>query len=88
LEWTFLEADHGVAFLRADNYEVNAKYNLTPVLGLGAAYTYTNAKLNSSGTHWNQFGVQADYFLSKRTDVYAQMVYQRGTEGAGLGSSI
>ncbi|ABB05847.1 conserved hypothetical protein [Burkholderia lata] len=32
--------------------------------------------------------MQADYFLSKRTDVYAQMVYQRGTKGAGLGASI
>ncbi|MBY4724256.1 MULTISPECIES: porin [Burkholderia] len=89
--WTQSRLDNqtnGAGTLRADNYEVNAKYNLTAALGLGAAYTYTNAKLNGNSTHWNQFGVQADYFLSKRTDVYAQMVYQRGTKGAGLGASI
>ncbi|ABB13225.1 porin [Burkholderia sp. Ac-20384] len=89
--WTQSRLDNqtnGLGTLRADNYEINAKYNLTPALGLGAAYTYTNAKQNGNSTHWNQFGVQADYFLSKRTDVYAQAVYQRGTKGAGLGASI
>ncbi|WP_431824832.1 porin [Burkholderia sp. F1] len=68
--------------LRTDNYEVNAKYNLTPALGLGAAYTYTNAKAGSESLHWNQFGLQADYALSKRTDVYAQAVYQRSSKNA------
>ena len=88
--WTQSRLDNqtnGLGTLRADNYEVNAKYNLTPALGR-AAYTYTNAKQNGNSTHWNQFGVQADYFLSKRTDVHAQAVYQRGTKGAGLGASI
>jgi predicted porin len=84
--WTQSRIDNSVALassIRADNYEVNAKYNLTPALGLGAAYTYTNAKLNSQSAHWNQFGVQADYALSKRTDVYAQAVYQRSSKNAG-----
>lgn len=73
---------------RTDNYEVNAKYNLTPALGLGAAYTYTNTKVDGGSSHWNQFGLQADYSLSKRTDVYAQAVYQRGAKGNAFGTSI
>ncbi len=71
--------------LRADNYEVNGKYNLTPALGLGIAYTYTNASINNgtgeSSAHFHQVGLQADYALSKRTDVYAQAVYQRSSGG-------
>ncbi|AFQ50132.1 porin [Burkholderia sp. A9] len=88
--WTQSRLDNqanGTGSLRADNYEVNAKYNLTPALGLGAAYTYTNAKFEGSSAHWNQFGLQADYSLSKRTDVYAQAVYQRASKNAG-GASI
>ncbi len=70
--------------LRADNYEVNGKYNLTPALGLGIAYTYTNARIDNgseSSAHFHQVGLQADYALSKRTDVYAQAVYQRSSGG-------
>lgn len=88
--WTQSRIDNqanGAATFHADNYEVNAKYNLTPALGLGAAYTYTNAKVDGSSTHWNQFGLQADYSLSKRTDVYAQAVYQRAAKN-GVGASI
>ncbi|KVC81226.1 porin [Burkholderia ubonensis] len=88
--WTQARLDNlndGSASVRADNYEVNAKYNLTPALGLGAAYTYTNSKVAGNSFHWNQFGLQADYALSKRTDVYAQAVYQRASKNAG-GASI
>ncbi|AOJ04462.1 MULTISPECIES: porin [Burkholderia] len=85
LVWTQSRLDNqanGSPTLRADNYEANVKYNLTPALGLGAAYTYTNAKVNGESAHWNQIGVQADYALSKRTDVYAQAVYQRSSKNA------
>ncbi|KVL22275.1 porin [Burkholderia cepacia] len=89
--WTQARLDNNavgnLGSVRTDNYEVNAKYNLTPALGLGAAYTYTNAKINNGSTHWNQFGLQADYALSKRTDVYAQAVYQRAAKN-GIGASI
>ncbi|VWC19096.1 porin [Burkholderia arboris] len=88
--WTQSRIDNqtnGAGTLRADNYEVNAKYNLTPALGLGAAYTYTSGKQNGHSTHWNQFGLQSDYALSKRTDVYAQAVYQRAAKN-GIGASI
>jgi general bacterial porin, GBP family len=73
--------------VRLNNIEANVRYNLTPALGLGAMYTYTNANgasinngTGSNSAHWNQFGLQADYSLSKRTDVYVEGV---GVWGAG-----
>ncbi|WP_179402137.1 porin [Burkholderia guangdongensis] len=89
--WTQSRLDNqanGANALHANNYEVNAKYNLTPALGLGAAYTYTNASQGGDSAHWNQFGLQADYALSKRTDVYAQAVYQRASKNNPLGASV
>ncbi|NHH81176.1 porin [Burkholderia gladioli] len=81
--WTQARLDNTVAGanVRIDNYEVNGKYNLTPALGLGIAYTYSNGRLGTNNAHWNQVGLQADYSLSKRTDVYAQAVYQRASNG-------
>ncbi|WP_250471193.1 porin [Caballeronia sp. GAFFF1] len=63
-----------------NNYEVNGRYALTPALSLGAAYTFTNAKTNFAGdtgrARFHQFGLQTDYALSKRTDIYAEGVVQ------------
>jgi predicted porin len=90
--------------IRQNNYEINAKYNLTPALNLGVAYTYTQQTGSLFDVdvrqHFNQIGVQADYALSKRTNFYAQVVYQRAsgegamagiynpTVGGGLSSSV
>jgi predicted porin len=54
---------------------------LTPALVLGAAYDYTRlASFNGhGGAHYNQGALGADYFLSKRTDVYLIGVYQHAT---------
>ena len=89
--WTQTRLDNFLvaASLRQDNYEVNAKYNLTPALGLGVAYTFTDQQgsgaLNTAGARFHQVGAQADYSLSKRTDVYAQVVYQHAsTAGASI----
>src|SRR6478609_8780487 len=56
------------------NFEGNIRYNLTPALNVSGAYTYSRAGANagSGAPHWNQVGVQTDYNLSKRTDVYLQ----------------
>lgn len=79
--------------VRYNNYEVNARYSMTPELALGAAYTYTQALRAAPGTsdtntgaaHWNQFGLQADYSLSKRTDFYAEAITQLGANnGRGI----
>ncbi|HEY2021488.1 porin [Paraburkholderia sp.] len=76
-----------------NNYEINGKYNLTPALGLGIAYTFTDARgygVNADGndmkTRYHQIGVQADYALSRRTDVYAQAVYQHAMGDGGVAS--
>ncbi|MFM0658660.1 porin [Paraburkholderia sediminicola] len=81
--------------LKFDNFELNAKYQFTPAFYAGAMYTFTEAKFNTgAGTakpKWNQFGLMADYNLSKRTDVYVQGVYQKlsgGTTGTTLDTAF
>ncbi|ALL70541.1 Outer membrane protein porin (plasmid) [Paraburkholderia caribensis MBA4] len=85
----------GDSSVRYNNHEIHARYSVTPELSLGAAYTYTQglrstprtSSTSNSSSHWNQFGVQADYALSKRTDVYAESVMQIGADnqvGANL----
>ncbi|SAK78008.1 porin [Caballeronia calidae] len=63
-----------------NNYEVNGRYAVTPALSVGAAYTFTNAKFNDTfeptRVRYLQFGLQTDYALSKRTDIYAEGVMQ------------
>jgi GBP family porin len=67
---------------RFNNYEVNAHYALTPALAVGLAYTYTDVKglFNASNDNdrgrAHQVGLQTDYSLSKRTDIYAEGVVQ------------
>jgi general bacterial porin, GBP family len=84
------------ASVRYNNFEVNARYDFTPAFYVGAAYTYTQALRNTPGSgstnnrasHWNQFGLQADYALSKRTDIYAESVAQIGASNtAGTNST-
>jgi len=66
--------------LKFDNYEVNAKYQFTPSLFVGVMYTFTHSKLSvamgDSSPTWHQAGLMDDYNLSKRTDVYTQVVFQ------------
>ncbi|MGF6446282.1 porin [Paraburkholderia youngii] len=76
-----------------NNYEINGKYNLTPAMALGVAYTFTDARgygINADGndmkTRYHQIGLQADYSLSRRTDVYAQAVYQHAMGDGGVAS--
>jgi len=76
-----------------DNYEVNGSYHLTPALSLNSEYTFTNGNLSSAtGQHrpkWHEASLQADYFLSKRTDVYLQASYQHiSSDGSGLSADI
>jgi predicted porin len=96
LAWTQSRIDNVAGAqqsLRANNYEVNGKYNVTPALGLGVAYTFTDGKGfgvgangGSESVRYHQIGVQADYALSRRTDVYAQAVYQHAMGDGGVAS--
>jgi general bacterial porin, GBP family len=78
----------GDSTARFNNYELNGRYSLTPALALGAAYTYTDVKGYTAGPNNNdhmkfhQFGLQTDYALSKRTDIYAEGVVQLAKQGA------
>jgi predicted porin len=67
--------------VRFDNFEVNGRYALTPALKLGAAYVYTDGHATRTTTYgadpkWNQVNAQLIYSLSKRTDVYAEGMFQ------------
>jgi predicted porin len=77
---------------RANNYEVNAKYNVTPAISAGLAYTFTDGRLYVNGENvtqrWHQLGLQGNYALSKRTDIYAEAVYQHAQEEEGLNAAI
>ncbi|HEY2000591.1 porin [Paraburkholderia sp.] len=62
---------------RFQNFEGNIRYALTPALSLAGAYTYTRGNMGGGvNPNWNQVNLQADYALSKRTDVYLQGEYQ------------
>ncbi|WP_434667415.1 porin [Paraburkholderia sp. A3BS-1L] len=66
--------------LRFNNFEVNAKYQITPAFFVGAAYTYTRTSFDATSGKlhpvFHTAGLMADYNLSKRTDVYLQGGYQ------------
>jgi Outer membrane protein (porin) len=66
------------------NAELNLKYQLTPALLLGTAYDYTHG-YGVNGAIYHQVNVGADYFLSKRTDLYLVGLYQHasGTDSTG-----
>ena len=67
--------------MRFDNYELNGKYGLTSALSLGIADTYTDGHLSGATAFgadpkFNQINAQVVYSFSKRTDVYAEAMYQ------------
>ncbi|WCM23954.1 porin [Paraburkholderia bryophila] len=75
------------------NYEANASYALTAALSLNGEYTYTSGALsNAHGEHhpkWHEVSLQADYALSKRTDVYLQGSYEHiSADGSGLTADV
>lgn len=64
--------------------EAGIKYRFSPgfYAGIGYAYTKGNAVNNGAGgtvgnQHFNQVAVMADYFVSKRTDFYAEASLQK-----------
>jgi predicted porin len=69
--------------LKYQNFEVNGKYQISPMLFVGAQYVYTMETFDASSggvkPKIHSFGLMADYNLSKRTDVYIQGEYQQVT---------
>lgn len=78
--------------LRFNNFEVNAKYQFTPSFYAGLMYTYTMAHYDSnagqSRPHWGNIGGMIDYNLTKRTDVYMQVAYQRASHTDGVAAPL
>ncbi|WP_322107015.1 porin [Paraburkholderia sp. J41] len=66
--------------------ELGVKYWATPALFLGIAYAYTRASAyeGQSGASYQQWDLGADYFLSKRTDLYLMLLHQKA---AGIDST-
>lgn len=70
-----------------NNAEVNFKYQLAPAFLVGVAYDFTKGSSVSSalptvhndGVKYHQFSIGADYYLSKKTDVYLIGIYQRAS---------
>ena len=64
-----------------NNAELNFKYQITPALLAGAAYSYTrNSGASGAGSaSYNQGSVGLDYYLSKRTDLYVIGIYQKAS---------
>ncbi|RAA77789.1 porin, partial [Burkholderia multivorans] len=68
-----------------NNFDVNLRYALTPAFSLGAAYVYTDASVSNPDSrhgadpNWHQVDLQAVYKLSRRTDVYAEAMYQHAS---------
>ena len=73
------------AYVRFNNYELNARYNITPAWNVAAQYTFTQSRepgflANGSGEDSPKFHtatVMSTYSLSKRTDVYGIVAYTR-----------
>ncbi|RQS69804.1 porin [Burkholderia sp. Bp8963] len=74
---------------RFNNYELNGRYALTPSLSLAGSYTYTDGRIVGQTPSWHQFNLQADYSLSKRTDVYLQGEFQKvNADGLNVNANI
>lgn len=67
--------------------ELNIKYYLTPAFLLGVSYALTDGGdvAGRGGARYQQLNLGADYFLSKRTDLYLVAVGQKasGTDSTG-----
>jgi predicted porin len=69
-----------------NNAEVSIKYQLTPFFLLGAEFDYTKSSsttlangASNAGAQYYHGSLGADYFLSKRTDLYAIATYEKAS---------
>jgi general bacterial porin, GBP family len=67
---------------RFNNYEGSFRYRFTPELFFALGETYTQVHETQSSTpslHYLQTSTGIQYFLSKRTDLYANVIYQKSS---------
>jgi predicted porin len=74
--------------------EAGVKFQFTPAFYAGAGYSYTKGDAVNNGAggsvgnqHFNQVAVIADYFLSKRTDLYAEGSLQKASGVSSTGAA-
>ena len=72
---------------KADMYEIGTAYSLSPSLKLLGAVQHTRADFDGVSTKGKltQISLGADYWLSKRTDLYAFLSNMRATDMANPG---
>ncbi|WP_241495921.1 porin [Paraburkholderia monticola] len=66
-----------------NNYEAWLGYSITPALQVGGGYTLSDVDEHATGNkpRYQQANLMLDYFLSKRTDVYAMAACLTGSSG-------
>ncbi|MAF05953.1 MULTISPECIES: porin [Herbaspirillum] len=74
---------------KADIYEIGTAYSLSPSLKLLAAVDHTRANFDgvSNKTKLTQVSLGTDYWLSKRTDLYAFLAYTKASDMVNPGVS-
>ncbi|RQU90569.1 porin [Burkholderia cepacia] len=79
---------------RFNNFDIGAQYQFSPFFFAGIMYNYLNGRgvgtasgATIGGQHYNQVGLMANYFLSKRTDVYFTMGWQRASGISSTGAA-
>jgi len=76
----------GISY-RFNNYEANATYRFTPAAVAALMYTFTTTNISNPATgdrqaKIHQVGGLFDFNVSKRTDVYTELVFQHAAGGA------
>ena len=79
---------------RLNNGDIGFSYRITPSLIGGFSYDYLFSKGTTIGSgekiggqHYHQLAVSIDYALSKATDVYANLGWQRASGTSSLGTA-
>ncbi|WP_321960571.1 porin [Paraburkholderia sp. J7] len=68
--------------------ELNTSWRFTNALSVGASYSYTSTSgPKANKAHYNQVNAGVHYNLSRRTDVYTVVAYQRAAGVDSLGQS-
>lgn len=93
LVYSWVDLDYADATsLRLSNFEANIRYRLSPAWQAGAAFIYTDGHANGGDSigkfavgnrpKWEQVNLGLNYALSKRTGVYAVIVWQEAVGDA------
>lgn len=69
-----------------NNFEADYLYQLNPALSFAIHYDYTKAySINNAGYH--QAMIFVDYFISKRTDIFVQEIFQHASGKDSTGAT-